>query len=199
MSQLPLREALATLRAARGERDVVITTMGPSREWMALGQTQALDLVYVPAAMSHATSLGLGLALAQPTRRIIVVNGEGSMLMNLGSLVSITAANPSNLIVIVCDNGVYEVTGAQPTPSAPAGRTGGDALDWIALARAAGFRSVFAFAELDEWGAGLPGALAARGPTFIWLPVAGDPAAGGPRSPGPAAERGRAFMAAIQE
>ena len=53
-----------------------------------------LDVVFVPSAMGHATSLGLGLALAQPNRRVIVCNGDGSMLMNLGSLVSISGARP---------------------------------------------------------------------------------------------------------
>ena len=54
--------------------------------------------------------------MAQPERRVIVCNGDGSMLMNLGSLVTIAAQAPRNLVVIVLDNGVYEVTGAQPVP-----------------------------------------------------------------------------------
>ena len=93
----------------------MITTMSPARDWMTLPQ-QPLDVVFVPSAMGHATSVGLGLALAQPDRRVIVCNGDGSMLMNLGSLVSIAGAGATNLVVLVFDNGVYEVTGSQPTP-----------------------------------------------------------------------------------
>ena len=85
-------DALAAIHAARVRRDdVVVTTMAPARDWMTLPQ-QPLDLVFVPSAMGHATSIGLGLALAQPKRRVIVCNGDGSMLMNLGSLVSIAGA-----------------------------------------------------------------------------------------------------------
>ena len=94
--------------------------MSPARDWMTLPQ-QPLDVVFVPSAMGHATSIGLGLALAQPDRRVIVCNGDGSMLMNLGSLVSIAGAGATNLVVLVFDNGVYEVTGSQPTPGSRPG------------------------------------------------------------------------------
>ena len=115
-SRMPPKDALRgafTRREAQG--DVVITTMATARDWMTMPQ-QPLDVVFVPSAMGHATSLGLGIALAQPERRVIVCNGDGSMLMNLGSLVSIAGAGATNLVVLVFDNGVYEVTGAQPTP-----------------------------------------------------------------------------------
>jgi thiamine pyrophosphate-dependent acetolactate synthase large subunit-like protein len=193
-----LRAALEVLQQTRTPEDVVITTMGAAREWMALGPTNPMDLVFVPSAMGQATSVGLGLALARPDHRIIVVNGDGSMLMNLGSLVTITAEQPSNLVLIVCDNGVYEVTGAQPTPASPSGRLRGDRLDFLALARAAGFSSLFRCSTLPEWRERVHSALdRAGGPTFVLLDV--DPVAGarGPRSPGPAPARARQFMAAV--
>jgi phosphonopyruvate decarboxylase len=170
--------------------------MASAREWMVLG-TQPLDFVFVPSSMSQAPSLGLGLALARPDLRVIVANGDGSMLMNLGSLVTITAAAPPNLVVIVFSNGVYEVTGAQPTPGSAAGRTDRADVDFVAMARACGFRSVFRFAAVDGWREGLPGALAARGPTFVLLDVDPVPGAPGPRSPGPGAARARMFMEAL--
>ena len=67
--------------------------MGSAREWMALGPSHALDFILVPSAWGTATSIGLGLALAQPDRRVIVCSGDGSLLMNLGSLASIVAAS----------------------------------------------------------------------------------------------------------
>src|SRR5450759_717422 len=109
--RMPQREAMAALHAARRADDVVVTSMGAARIWMALG-AGPLDLPLVPSSMGTAPSIGLGLALAQPERRVIVVNGDGAMLMNLGSLVTITAAAPANLTLILVDNGVYEVTGA---------------------------------------------------------------------------------------
>jgi thiamine pyrophosphate-dependent acetolactate synthase large subunit-like protein len=195
-----LTEALASLRAVRRDDEVVITTMAPARDWMALanGVLHPLDLVLVPSAMGQATSMGLGLALAQPHRRVIVVNGDGSMLMNLGSLVSITAAEPPNLIVIVCDNGVYEVTGAQPTPGSPGGRRDGASVDWIGMARAAGFKSVQRFDDSDAWRGAVREIVDAPGPTFVLLDVEAAIGIPGPRSPGPAGERSRRFMQALE-
>ena len=197
-SSMPLRGAIAALHAARRSDDVVVTTMGAAREWMALG-TQPLDVVFVPSSMGQATSLGLGLALARPDRRVVVANGDGSMLMNLGSLVTIAAAAPSNLVVILLANGVYEVTGAQPIPGAATARSTGTNVDFVAMARASGFHAVFRFTELAEWIAELPAVLAAPGPVFAVVDVAPVPSAPGPRSPGPAAGRARAFMAALRE
>jgi thiamine pyrophosphate-dependent acetolactate synthase large subunit-like protein len=195
---MSLRDALEPLRAARRPSDVVITTMGPAREWMALGPTHPLDFVFVPSAMGQATSLGLGLALSRPDRRVIVVNGDGSLLMNLGSLVTITAERPPNLIVLVCDNGVYEVTGSQPTPASPGGRAADDRVDFLGLARATGFNSLFRFSSREPWAAGLETVLNSPGPTFTELEVSGDPGARGPRSPGPTTDRAARFMDALR-
>ena len=102
--RMSAKEALVAVHGARRAEDIVITTMSPARDWMTLPQ-QPRDLVLVPSAMSHATSVGLGLALSQPARRVVVCNGDGSMLMNLGSLVSIAAAGATNMIVLVFENG----------------------------------------------------------------------------------------------
>ena len=193
---MELRGAIAALHRGRAAGDVVITTMGAAREWMALGM-QPLDFVFLPSSMGQATSLGLGIALARPDRRVIVANGDGSMLMNLGSLVTITAAAPANLVVIVLANGVYEVTGAQPIPGAATTRSAGANVDFVGMARAAGFRSVYSFSELERWTAQLPEVLGAAGPVFALLEVAPVPGAAGPRSPGPAGIRARAFMDAL--
>jgi phosphonopyruvate decarboxylase len=195
-TEIPLVAALETRRAARRDDEVVITTMSTAREWMRLGEAHPLDIVLVPSSMGHGTSLGLGLALARPDRRIIVCTGDGSLLMNLGSLVSIVAAGVSNLVVILFDNGVYEVTGQQPT--AGAARAGaGRGVDYAGLARASGFDHVFACDDAAEWSANARRVLDAPGPTFVALAVA--PVAGGtaPHSPGPAPERARRFMAAL--
>jgi sulfopyruvate decarboxylase subunit beta len=188
-TRMALADAVRVVHGRRGERDVVISTMGPAREWMALGEPHPLDWVFVPSSMGQATALGLGLALARPDLRVIVLNGDGSMLMNLGSLVTIADQAPANLIVVVCDNEAYEVTGAQPTPGAP---------DYVALARAAGIASLFRFSDGARWLGAVGDVLAARGPTVVVLDVEVVPGIGGPHSPGPAPERARAFMAALQ-
>jgi sulfopyruvate decarboxylase subunit beta len=189
-ARLPLVGALETLRRVRRDDEVIIPTMGSAREWMKLGETHPLDFILVPSAMGHGTSIGLGIALAQPEKRVIVCSGDGSLLMNLGSLASIVAANASNLVVIVFDNGVYEVTGQQPT----AGR----GADFCGIARACGFQSVYRFTDGARWDGDARRTLDAAGPTFIALDV--EPVAGGtaPHSPGPAPARAAAFMAAVR-
>lgn len=188
---MSLRDAVTVVRGARGPRDIVIPSMGSAREWMALGPLGDLDLVYVPSAMGHATSLGLGLALAQPERRVIVLSGDGSLLMNLGSLVTIAAQAPRNLFVVVFVNGVYEVTGAQATPAA------GHAVDYAALARASGIASVSHVTAIDDWRAACPEWLGSVGPAVAVVDVAPVPGAVGPRSPGPTRERAPRFMSAL--
>lgn len=188
-ARMSAKDALAAVHAARGLSDIVITTMTPARDWMLL-PPDPLDLVLVPSAMGSAPSMGLGLALAQPNRRVIVCNGDGSMLMNLGSLVSIVNARATNLVVIVFVNGTYEVTGSQPVP-------GAGVVDYAALARAAGFASVHAYASIEEWRRDVRHVIGVPGPTFVSLavePVHGQP---GPKSPGPARERARRFMEAL--
>jgi sulfopyruvate decarboxylase subunit beta len=158
---MTLRDALEILATHRGER-VVITTMASVGIWPSFSDSP-LDLAYIPSAMGQAPTLGLGLALAQPERGVIVVNGDGSMLMNLGSLVTL-ANHPANVYLLIADNGIYEVTGGQPT--AGAGHT-----DFAALARGAGIRRVYRFDELTAWKNSAGEALTGPGPVVIWLKV----------------------------
>jgi TPP-dependent trihydroxycyclohexane-1,2-dione (THcHDO) dehydratase len=122
------REALEVLAAHRGVH-VVVTTHGSIDLWTALSDAPR-DLAYVPATMGQAPGLGLGLALARPGLGVAVVCGDGHLLMNLGCLVTL-AHHPADVYLLIIDNGVYEVTGAQLTPGS--GRT-----DFAGLARAAG-------------------------------------------------------------
>ncbi len=187
--RMPLRAALDVLRAHRRPGDVVITSMGSAREWMAMGPPDPLDFIYVPSSMGEAPALGLGIAIAQPERRVITCSGDGSLLMNLGSLVTLASEAPPNLVLVVFDNGVYEVTGAQPVP--------GRNVDIAGIARASGIASVAHFAVLDEWSAGAGEAIAAPGPSCIVLDVLPVPGAVGPKSPGPTARRAADFAAAL--
>jgi sulfopyruvate decarboxylase subunit beta len=157
------RQALEVLAQHRGQ-NLVVTTMTAVGIWPELSDSP-LDFAYMPSAMGQAPALGLGLALAQNKRGVIVVNGDGGMLMNLGSLATL-AAHPANVYLVILDNGLYEVTGGQAT--AGAGR-----VDFAALARAAGIARVAAFTTLAEWQAGAAGALSGPGPVAIWLRVEG--------------------------
>ena len=92
---------------------IVVNTFTTSREWAQVSTNPDLALSG-GKAMGKASSLGLGLALAQAGRKVIVLDGDGSLLMNLGSLVTIANMAPSNLIHFVFENSVYRTTGGQP-------------------------------------------------------------------------------------
>lgn len=115
-------------------------------------------------AMGLASSHALGLALGLPERRVMVFDGDGSLLMNLGSLVTIAAAAPGNLIHFLFENGCYEANGAHPLPNAAA-------IDFRAIAQGAGLRHALAFDRLDTLQAALPGLLALEGPVFVVLRI----------------------------
>jgi thiamine pyrophosphate-dependent acetolactate synthase large subunit-like protein len=180
------RQALEVLAQHRGER-IVIATMASIAFWPQLSDSP-LDFAYMPSAMGQGPALGLGLALAHPERGAIVLNGDGSMLMNLGSLVTL-ANHPANVYLVILDNGIYEVTGGQPT--AGSGHT-----DFAGLARAAGIQRVYAFDTLENWQATAGEALAGPGPVVICLKVEGRLGQKTPTPPRPMAEQiGRLKMA----
>src|SRR5436309_2848650 len=144
------RQALEVVVPQRGER-IIVSTMSSAGLWPLLSNSP-LDFAYIPSAMGHAPSLGLGLALAQPERGVIVLNGDGCALMSLGNLVTL-AHHPANIHVLILDNGHYEVTGGQP-------HAGAGHADFAGLARAAGIKRVYAFRTLADWQAGAAEALA---------------------------------------
>ncbi|HVV99996.1 MAG TPA: thiamine pyrophosphate-dependent enzyme [Planctomycetaceae bacterium] len=191
MPRMPLTEALQILHAVRRD-EIVVPTMSAAREWMKLG-THPLDFIYAPSSMGQATALGLGIALAQPQRQVIVLNGDGCLLMNLGSLVTIAAQAPANLCTIVIDNGVYEVTGSQPTAASHRGE-----VNFAGVARASGFTSVWTFSDLESWRTGVTEVLTAKGPRFVVLQT--EPMPGGivPKSPAPAPARARQFALTLK-
>ncbi len=108
----------------------IVASLGhPAYDLFAAGDRP--ENFYTWGSMGLATSVGLGLALARPELRVIVLDGDGSLLMNLGSLATIGLLQPANLVVVVMDNEEYATTGGQPTPTA-------DGADLEAAARAMG-------------------------------------------------------------
>jgi len=193
---MKLTDALQVIHRQRREA-VVLTTMGAAREWQAL-EPHPKDLVYMPSSMGQGPPLGLGIALAQPDQRVIVVNGDGCTLMNLGCLVTLTAQAPANFTLIIIDNGVYEVTGGQATIGAATKRTCDEDINFADLARAAGFTAVYEFDDIESWRYEHE-VIHDEGPVCIVLKTAtqleGDIAA---RSPGPAVERAKDLQKALQ-
>ena len=131
------RDQLLEPLALRRTDEVVVTTMSVVRPWGKYSDHD-LDFASADSAMGHAADLALGIAMAQPQRTVICLNGDGSMLMSLGTLVTIIESGVTNLILFVAVNRTYEVTGNQPIP-------GAERVDFAAMARAAGFERVFEF------------------------------------------------------
>jgi len=123
------RAVVAALLREPGDLLVVSGLGSPSYDVAAAGE-RPLNF-YLWGAMGGAAMVGLGIALAQPSRRVLVLTGDGEMLMGMGSLATIGVKRPPNLAVIVFDNGVYGETGMQPSHT----RSGADL---VAIARACG-------------------------------------------------------------
>ena len=111
---LERRAAMATLLAERGDDLLVVPGLG-STTWDAAAVGDNDRNFYIWGAMGGAAMIGLGLAIAQPSRRVAVITGDGEMLMGLGALATIGTQCPPNLAIIVFDNGVYGETGMQPS------------------------------------------------------------------------------------
>jgi thiamine pyrophosphate-dependent acetolactate synthase large subunit-like protein len=159
---IPVHSALKAIADRRGDA-IVVSTMMTSREWPPFTTREELDLP-LTGCMGKASSLGLGIALARPDRKVIVLDGDGSLLMNLGSLVTVANAKPKNMVHCVFENGIYEVTGGQPVP-------GEGTFNFATIARGAGFPNVYEFADEPSMAAQLDEAFSKPGPTFITFRV----------------------------
>lgn len=164
--------------AAHRSDEVVVTTMSVTRPWGRLS-SHDLDFASADAAMGHTADLALGIALACPDRRVLCLNGDGSMLMTLGTLATVVGSGVTNYTLVVVENGSYEITGHQPIP-------GRGRLDFGLLARGAGFPRVFRFDDSAAWAQAIPDLLRTPGPTFAHVLV--EPTTEGPISRRPAEE-----------
>ena len=135
------RELVRAVLDGRGDMVVVAGLGAPAWDITAAGDT-ALNLP-LWGGMGGAAMLGLGLALAQPKRTVLVITGDGEMLMGLGSLATIAARRPSNLAILVQDNERYGETGMQETATA-------HGVDLLAIAKGAGFARVTEITTLDQ-------------------------------------------------
>jgi sulfopyruvate decarboxylase subunit beta len=150
---------LRAIAAVRGDA-ICVPTMTTSPAWREM-QPDDLSVGCV-GFMGGASSLGLGLALARPERRVVVFDGDGSLLMQLGSLATIAGARPRNLVHLLFKNGVYHTSGSQEIP-------GGLTVDFVTMARGAGYRTALAISELDDFKRRLPQLLEDEGPIFVEL------------------------------
>lgn len=163
----PRRAYLETLVGAlEAERDLLVVGLGANARYLPHLRVPAPYLALCDA-MGAAIPLALGMALARPEMRVTALEGDGSLLMNLGTLATVAAARAANLTILLFENRHYESSGGQALPPV--------SIDWVAAARAAGLAHVARVEDADT----LQGALAQTrqgpGPTLLVLSTAFDP------------------------
>ena len=178
-------DVLYAIQAAVPEDAVIVATTGyTGRELYACSDRP--NQIYMVGSMGCAISLGLGIALAQPERKVVVLDGDGAALMRLGAQSIVGYERPANLTHVLLDNAIHESTGGQATVAR--------SVDFCAIAAASGYRSVVSVAE--------PQAIAAAvnelaGPAFVHAPILTGVPEGLPRptaTPAEVAVRLREFM-----
>lgn len=151
--------AIGVLHAALDDELVVAGLGNPSYDLFNAGDRP--EHLYLWGGMGLAPSIGLGVALAAPDRRVIAMEGDGGVLMNLGALASIGRLAPSNLAIVVWDNGVFDLTGGQTTA------TGHGRTDLARVAQACGVAVTLSVATEEEFASAVPTILAAPGPVVV--------------------------------
>lgn len=171
---MTLNDALAILAPSLGDAVTVCSNGYMSRA--AYGARDHEGAFYMIGSMGLASSIGLGIAAAQPARSVVVLDGDGNVLMNLGTLATVAATAPANFRHVCFDNGAHASTGAQPTIS--------DRVRLEAVAAAAGYRWARRVETPAALRDGARAFLAAPGPAFLLVRIAlGPPGPPGPRIP----------------
>lgn len=155
------RDECFRILARHVKDEAVVATYSSAVDWVEIGP-RPLNYLSI-GAMGLDSSHGLGLALGRPDRRVIVLQGDGSLLMNLGSLVTIAAVAPKNLVHFVAQNETYEANGGHPIPN----RT----VDFAGMAKAAGYAACYDFSDLKMFEQQVAHVLEQDGPVFASLHI----------------------------
>ncbi len=149
------QKTLAAIARQVDDADIVLPVYSTAFDWIDIRPNPLNYLSH--GAMGLASSHALGLALGRPDKRVIVLDGDGSLLMNLGTLVTAAEAAPKNLFHFVCENGTYEANGGHPIP-------GRGTVSFAGIARSAGYKSVYEFSDLKIFEQQVGAILAEQGP-----------------------------------
>jgi phosphonopyruvate decarboxylase len=163
---LTREEAVKTIAAAAGPHDAIVSTTGmASRELFeyreSAGQGHGRDFLCV-GSMGHASQIALGISLEQPGRRVWCIDGDGALIMHMGSMATIAGHAGSNYIHVLLNNAAHDSVGGQPTEAVH--------VDFPAAARAVGYPVAFSASSMEELSAALS-ALPANGPVFLEVKV----------------------------
>ena len=157
-------EAVDLICGVRGHA-ISVTTMQATSAWRAIGQNDSRNLELI-GSMGSASGIGLGLAISKPDEKIFVLDGDGSLVMQLGTLLSVGTARPSNLVHFVFNNGIYQTSGEQKVP-------GSENADLSKVALACGYKIAITIDTLQGADSVLRETLAQNGPIFVNLIISG--------------------------
>lgn len=160
-------DAIRTVAAAIGDSDCIVSTTGMiSRELFeyrtAMGEGHERDFLTV-GSMGHASQIALGIALAQPARKVWCFDGDGAAIMHMGSMAIVASKTPRNYIHAIFNNGAHDSVGGQPTV--------GLHIDLPAIARAVGYKNTFSVDDADSLKAALAAMAESDGPTLLEIKV----------------------------
>jgi phosphonopyruvate decarboxylase len=165
-------DLMAVLQKHRGDA-VVVPVERANVVWPGISTLPQRDLA--ESVMGKGSSLALGVALAQPDTKVIVLDGDGSLLMNLGAVTTIAEMQPQNLYHFVLENGIYATTGGQPIPAQ-------GKVSFTGVAREAGYAAVYDFDDLEQFAVGLEDVLHVPGPVLVCVKTVPNPRAPQERS-----------------
>ena len=158
-------EMMKTINKFRGDA-ITVPGFRANVAWAKVTDNVKRDIP-VGGAMGKASSVALGLALSQPDKKVILFDGDGSLLMNLGSLVTIANKGPKNLIHFVMENGVYATTGGQEVP-------GDQTTEYADMAKSAGYKHAYKFDNLEDFVTQAEEIFTVEGPVFVAAKVIPD-------------------------
>jgi phosphonopyruvate decarboxylase len=144
--------------------DAIVIPGRGGRHWSQLSTTPQRDVPLGDPAMGGHASFGLGLALAQPEKKVVLFDSEGDVLMSLGALATIAEQAPRNFYHFMLDNECYATTGGQPVPNATN-------IAYDVIARGAGYPHAYAFDNLEDFSNNIKAILDLPGPVFVALKV----------------------------
>ena len=159
---IPYAEAMRAVNYHRGDA-VVVSTSSALREWNRVSERRELDLDLMDC-MDRAPAVGLGLALAQPDGRVLVLDCDATLRTNLGGLATIGESRPGNLVHFVFDDASRSSTGGVPIKEL-------DHLDLVRMAESSGYAHAYHFDRLEELLIGIEEAMGQEGPIFILVSV----------------------------
>ena len=151
-------------KKVRGDAIVLASGLAGFRHWEEYTDNPKRDAGSIVESMGSIGPFALGLALAQPDEKVVLFDSEGSLLMNLGSLVTTAGQLPKNFYHFLLDNESYATTGGQPVPNA-------QNVDYEGLARESGYASVCSIDDVEEFAGRLPEILDGQGPVFVAMKI----------------------------